>query len=116
MLTGSRPSPDYLTEEESFDTSAKKPLLATWRHVDICRPLSRLQIVSSCLRDGELRVAKRAVPVLAGLTALLISIAFRLVLDDPAILPRLGYLAGVVPKTDEAGVSTAKQLFNRDFA
>ena len=30
MLTGSRPSPDYVTEEESFESSAKKPLLATW--------------------------------------------------------------------------------------
>ena len=33
MLTGSRPSPDYVTEEESFESSAKKPLLATWRQV-----------------------------------------------------------------------------------
>ena len=34
MLTGSRPSPDYLTEEESFDASAKKPLLAARLHVE----------------------------------------------------------------------------------
>ncbi|CAE7329849.1 ATP6V0A4 [Symbiodinium pilosum] len=57
MLTGSRPSPDYLTEEESFDTSAKKPLLG-----------------------GE---------------------------EGGAGTGRLGYLAGVVPKTDEARFARA---------
>jgi len=57
MLTGSRPSPDYVTEEESFESSAKKPLLG-----------------------GE------EVAVGTG---------------------RLGYLAGVVPKTDEARFARA---------